>query len=433
MAGNLLAAAAVHVAPVAALPFVLLLAAIAILPLVAGHWWHRHPAATALGEHRNKALVALLLSLPTAFYLSLQPHGVGALLHELQDYVSFILMLTALYVIAGGLVIRGALSASPLVNSSILLTGAILANFIGTTGASMLLIRPMLRINARRRRRGHVPLFFIFIVSNAGGLLTPLGDPPLFLGFLGGVDFFWTLSLWPQWLMMNGILLLLFAIIDKRFARDERPESLRVKAPEKLRIEGWKLNGPLLVLVAIGVLGKKYTPFPVVECWLVVCILVSMRFTSKPLREANDFAWGPMAEVAVLFAGIFVTMTPALALLKQHGGSLGVTEPWQFFWVTGLLSSCLDNAPTYLTMATLAAPPEGFAALAAARPDLLAAVSCGAVFMGANSYIGNGPNFMVKAIAEGNAYRMPSLFGYVAWAAVILGPIYLVMTWVFFR
>ena len=428
--------APVRVHPASAVPFVLLLAAVAVLPMVAGHWWH---------ANRNKGIVAAALGLPVAGYLLAVPGGSHALLHEVWGYVSFIVLLTALYTISGGIVVRGDIRPTPLVNTGLLALGAVLANLIGTTGASMLLIRPILRINARRVNKLQVPIFFIFVVSNTGGLLTPLGDPPLFLGYLQGVPFAWTLRLWPQWLFVNGVLLAVFYAWSRRADRREPPAALieheagpepDLPAHAPVRVEGLLLNGPLLLGVVAAVLFGKALPFPVGELLMLGLTGLSLWKTPNPWREANGFSWGPMAEVAVLFAGIFVTMVPALALLQEHGGKAGVTEPWQYFWLTGVLSSLLDNAPTYLTMAHLAAAVGGLggvADLAAARPDLLAAVSCGAVFMGANSYIGNGPNFMVKAIAEEQGYAMPSFGGYMVYAAAVLLPVFAAVTAVFFR
>jgi Na+/H+ antiporter NhaD/arsenite permease-like protein len=430
------AEAPVRVHPASALPFVLLLAAIAVLPVVAGRWWH---------HNRNKGVVAAAVAGPVALYLFTVPGGPAALLHEVEGYVSFIVLLTALYAISGGVVLRGDLPPTPAVNAGLLGFGAVLANLIGTTGASMLLVRPVLRINARRRRKAHVPVFFIFLVSNTGGLLTPLGDPPLFLGFLQGVPFGWTLGLWPQWLLVNGLVLAIFLVWDRLADRGESPAALaeHEAGPEPdrpghapLRVEGLLLNGPLLAGVVGVVLSKKYLPFPAGELLMLGLTAVSSWKTPRPWREANGFSWGPMAEVAVLFAGIFVAMVPALALLGERGAGLGVTEPWRFFWLTGVLSSLLDNAPTYLTMAHLAAAAGGcrdIAELAACRPDLLAAVSCGAVFLGANSYIGNGPNFMVKAIAEEAGYPMPSFGRYMLTAALVLLPVFGLVTLVFFR
>ena len=410
-----------------AVPFVLLLGGIAVLPLAAPHWWELN---------RNKAAVAALLGLPVAGYLLW--HGGEArhaLAHELADYGSFLALLAALYVISGGIVLRGDLPARPATNAAFLAGGAVLANLIGTTGASMLLIRPLLHTNSERRHVAHVPIFFVFVVCNTGGLLTPLGDPPLFLGFLQGVDFLWTLRLWPQWLAVNGVLIAMFLVWDTLAYRRESPADIARDETqvEPLRLHGWKLNAPLLAGVVAAVVAQKYVPRPAGELAMVLLALLSVWKTPHSVRKLNRFAWGPIVEVAVLFAGIFVTMTPALALLKQHGGKFGVTEPWQFFWLTGLLSSVLDNAPTYLTMGTLAGQGNGFAWLSEQRPELLAAVSCGAVFMGANTYIGNGPNFMVKAIAEEGGYAMPSFGGYVLYALAVLLPVFAAMTAVFFR
>lgn len=422
--------------PLAAVPFGLLLAAVAVLPMAAGHWWH---------ANRNKGVVAAALGVPVAVYLLAVPGGAAALGHGAEEYVSFIALLTALYTISGGIVVRGDLRPTPGLNTALLGLGAVLANLIGTTGASMLLIRPVLRINAGRAQRLQVPIFFIFVVSNTGGLLTPLGDPPLFLGFVEGVPFGWTLRLWPQWLVVNGLVLAVFYVWQRRADRREAAAALAeheagpepdLPAHAPVHVEGLRLNGPLLLGVVGAVLAKPHLPFPVAELLLLGLTAASLRFTPNPWRQANGFTWGPMAEVAVLFAGIFVTMVPALALLQKHGAGLGVTEPWQYFWLTGVLSSLLDNAPTYLTVAHLAAVTAGagdLPGLAAARPDLLAAVSCGAVFMGANSYIGNGPNFMVKAIAEEQGYRMPSFVGYMAYSAAVLGPVFVAVTVLFFR
>jgi Na+/H+ antiporter NhaD/arsenite permease-like protein len=425
----IVAAADLNVPAAAAAPFALLLAAIAILPILAGHWWH---------ANRNKGIIAALIGGPVAIGLLFLDGGTAALLHGLEEYVSFIVLLGALYIIAGGIVLTGDLPAHPTTNVAFLALGAILANFIGTTGASMLLVRPLLRTNSERQRVRHVPIFFIFIVSNCGGLLTPLGDPPLFLGYLNGVDFFWTLSLWKPWIIVNGLLLLTFLIWDSVAYRRERLQAITRdnRQVEPLRIRGHRLNGALLIGVIATVLLRKQIPaFPWCDLMLALLAAISWIATPRGLRKNYRFAWAPIVEVAVLFVAIFITMVPALALLNRHGQSLGVTEPWQYFWITGLLSSMLDNAPTYVTLATLADTVGGCGGignLSTCRPDLLAAVSCGAVFLGAGSYIGNGPNFMVKAIAEESGYQMPSFFGYLLYAVMILGPIMAIMTALFF-
>jgi Na+/H+ antiporter NhaD/arsenite permease-like protein len=331
----------------------------------------------------------------------------------------------------------------------------VLANAIGTTGASVLLIRPLLRANAPRERKTHVVIFFIFVVSNCGGLLTPLGDPPLFLGFLKGVPFGWTFQLWREWLLVNGLLLVIFHVWDEIvFAREEaaRPGSQleEVMAHEPLRIDGKRnflfLGAGVATIVAAGNglgSGGAGWPFGVQEGLLLSIALIAYVATPQAYRAANSFAFGPIIEVAILFAGIFVTMAPALLLLNANADRFGLEYPWQFFWATGVLSSFLDNAPTYLTFAATACGLEGIPLegnylkeLLARGPEaekILAAISCGAVMMGANSYIGNGPNFMVKAIAEADGVKMPSFFGYMAFSSGVLLPIFAIVTLVFFR
>ncbi len=429
-----------------ALPFVLMLLGIALLPLVAGHWWH---------HNRNKLIVALVLGSPVVIYLLAIDGRTGGesthqLLHELAEYASFIILLTALYTIAGGILLIGDIQAKPRTNTLFLALGAVLANLIGTTGASVVLIRPVLRINLDRQHKSHLPIFFIFIVSNTGGLLTPLGDPPLFLGFLQGVDFFWTMRLWPEWLLVNALLLAVFWMWDAAAYRRETPQALQRDAADihPLRLHGLRVNGPLLLLLLFAVLlqsdtvgqalgkalgmGNLRLHRPWGEISMVGLTVLSLLLTPGSVRRGNHFAWGPMIEVAVLFLGIFVTMTPPLALLREHGSELNITKPWQFFWLTGSLSSFLDNAPTYLTFATLASGEHPLGWLSEHRPEILAAISCGAVFMGSMTYIGNGPNFMVKAIAEGHHFKMPSFFGYMAYSVGILGPVWVIVTVMFF-
>ncbi|MEX0703834.1 MAG: sodium:proton antiporter [Planctomycetales bacterium] len=436
--------------PVASiLPFALVLLAIAVMPLAAGHWWERN---------RHKALVMAALAVPVAAYLAVAwgAEGRHQLLEKVEEYVSFIALLGALFVISGGILIQGSFSGTPLVNTACLACGAVLANFIGTTGASMLLIRPLLRANAPRQRMTHVVVFFIFLVSNCGGLLTPLGDPPLFLGFLNGVPFEWTLRLWPQWLFVNGALLVLFHVWDQIVLdREEleRPESLlrKVMEHQPFRLVGARNIAALAGIVAViycagkglGTGGERW-PFGVQEGAMLGLALASYFGTPRSVHEGNRFGFGPIVEVAVLFAGIFVTMVPALLILNARGAELGLKSPLQFFWVTGGLSSFLDNAPTYLTFAATAAGSHGvpvqagylrtFLDLPAAfeSHELLAAISCGAVFMGANTYIGNGPNFMVKAIAESQNVRMPGFFGYMLYSAVVLLPLFVAAGLIFF-
>ena len=417
------------------LPFVLVLLAIAILPLVASHFWE---------SNLRKAIVVAILAGPLAVYLlALGEEGAHALLHSIEEYASFIILLAALYTVAGGIALRGDLRGTPWNNTAFLALGALLANVIGTTGASILLIRPLLRINKPRQRVAHIPVFFIFVVSNLGGLLTPLGDPPLFLGFLKGVDFFWTLRLWPQWLTANGILIGVFLIWDSLLhAREPEPDFPAKGQREPLRVLGL-INLVFLAGILVGVLaqspavaGAYALHKPWGEAIMVLMAVLSWFLTPRAAREANQFRWHAIIEVAVLFAGIFVAMVPALAILQLHGADLAerlnVTQPWQYFWLTGSLSSFLDNAPTYVTFATVAAQSDRFDQLSAEKPLILAAISAGAVFMGANTYIGNGPNFMVKAIAEESGYPMPSFFGYMLYSGVILLPIFVLLTFLFF-
>jgi len=417
-------------------PFVLLLLAIALLPLLTPHFWE---------SNLRRALVSALCSVPTILYLCSEGDaGLQTLVHALEEYAAFIALLGSLYVIAGGLLLADRFRPGPLTNLAFLSFGSILANVIGTTGASMVLIRPVLRINQHRPHRSHVPIFFLFSVSNMGGLLTPLGDPPLFLGFLRGVPFFWTLRLWKEWLIANGIVLGLFFVWDVwLFVRDKSPVSARNNANADLTSSPgtWlhgKVNVVLLLGVVICVLGQAWLMQQgLLPLWaalgMVLLAGASLWLTPRGVRAANGFTWHPIFEVAVLFAGIFVTMAPALEWLKVHGSEWDLHYPWQFFWLTGLFSSFLDNAPAYLTFATLAAAPNEIHLLVRQAPTLLEAISCGAVFMGANTYIGNGPNFMVKAIAEESHYPMPTFFGYILrYTLPILLPMYLLLTWLLF-
>ncbi len=441
---------------VSVIPFAGLLLAIALLPLFAGHFWE---------SNARKALVAAGFALPVALYLLVAHGGAGAhvLLEKGEEYAAFIVLLGSLYVITGGIHVGGSLSGTPLLNTALLALGAVLASIIGTTGASVLLIRPLLRANAPRERKVHLVVFFIFIVSNCGGLLTPLGDPPLFLGFLKGVPFAWTLTLWKEWLFVNGALLVLFHLWDERvFDREEadRPgsqlEEVQHHAP--LVITGrqnFLFLGGVVATIALAGVGfgndGKPWPFGVQEALMGLMTLGAWLTTRPGIRADNRFTFGPIVEVAVLFAGIFVTMAPALLILNAWGQGtrtiaghgFGLSEPWQFFWASGGLSSFLDNAPTYLTFAATASglhgvpldDPRHLGDLLAKGPTavaLLQAISCGAVFMGANSYIGNGPNFMVKAIAEEAGVKMPSFFGYMAYSTGVLVPLFVGVTFVFF-
>jgi len=408
------------------LPFGLLLVLIAALPLAAPRFWY---------PNRNKLLVSALVSLPVlAFLIGHHPADLG---QTLANYSSFIILLGALFVISGGLLVTGELRATPLANTFYLLFGAVLANFIGTTGASMVLIRPLLQTVRERKFTYHIPIFFIFIVSNIGGCLTPLGDPPLFLGYLKGVPFTWTLSLLPEWLFCLILLLGIFFAWDSVcFRRERREDILR----DRTEITPLGLAGKWNLLFLLGVVLAVFfqVPAPFREMAMLAMALLSLRFTPKGLRARNKFTFYPIAEVAILFAGIFITMEPVLRLLSLRGSELGLTRPYQFFWATGLLSSFLDNAPTYLTSFSLAesvtrnAVASSLPAIAGVRVDLLRAISCGAVFMGAMTYIGNAPNFMVKSLAEEQGVRVPHFLGYMAYSALVLLPLFALLTWVFF-
>jgi Na+/H+ antiporter NhaD/arsenite permease-like protein len=417
-------------------PFALMLLGIAALPLLAPRLWERHAF---------KAALSAVLGVPVAIWMAtFQP---WAVVHAAREYLAFIILLGALFVIAGGIVLRGTLAGTPGLNAGLLAIGAVLASFVGTTGASVLLVRPLLRANSVRRRTTHVVVFFIFVVSNAGGLLTPLGDPPLFLGFLRGVPFWWTLRLLPQWLFVNGVLLLVFYVVDSTIFRGEdlaTPgdlDKVAVAHEVPLSVAG-KRNALFLAGVAAVLLASGWLRLPawVQGLGMLAMAALSLATTPRGLRRENGFSWGPIVEVAVLFAGIFATMIPALEVLNARGAGLGLSEPWQFFWASGLLSSFLDNAPTYLTFATAASGLLGLDATNLAQllahprgPALLAAVSLGSVLMGANTYVGNGPNFMVKAIAEANGVRMPGFLGYMAYSAVTLVPIFVAVTLLFMR
>jgi Na+/H+ antiporter NhaD/arsenite permease-like protein len=401
------------------LPFLAMLLAIALFPLWLPHWWE---------SNRSKLAVAAVLGAPVlVLYLARQP---GALVHMAADYASFIILLAGLYVIAGGVLLTGDLEATPLVNTAFLATGSLLASLVGTTGASMLLIRPLLQTNRERARVTHTVVFFIFLVSNIGGMLTPLGDPPLFLGYLQGVPFSWTLRLWGPWLTMTTALLVLYYAWDCRQHARETKAALGRDHTQitPLRIRG-ALNGLWLVGVVAAVASLRA---PVREVAILALAGISLWRTPKTIRRANEFTSAPMVEVAVLFLGIFLTMIPALELLHVRGGELGVREPWQFFWATGALSSFLDNAPTYLIFLALAQSLGLPAEVVGVPHVILAAISVGAVGMGANTYIGNAPNFMVKAIAEAAGVRMPSFFGYMAYSGAVLLPLFAIVTLLFF-
>ena len=434
------------------LPFAGLLLCIALLPLLTPVFWH---------HHFGKVAAAWSLAFLLPFALLFGPSAAGLTLAHaaIAEYIPFIVLLTALFTVAGGIFIKGNLHGSPGLNTALLAIGAVLASFMGTTGASMLMIRPLIRANDNRVHKAHLVVFFIFIVSNAGGSLTPLGDPPLFLGFLKGVDFFWTVKhLFPETLFLIGSLLLLFFAMDWCYYH-HREEILAVDPTPDTKRLGF--NGTvnfLLLAVIIGLVlmsgfWKSSMSFSVFgndvglpgllrDIGLVIVTLLSLMLTPTQVHDDNQFSWGPMQEVAKLFAGIFLTIVPVIAMLKagMDGPFAAVVaavtkpdgspDPAMYFWATGLLSSFLDNAPTYLVFFnTAGGDPQ---ALMTSYAPTLAAISAGAVFMGANSYIGNAPNLMVKAIAEDRGVKMPSFFGYMVWSVCILIPLFVVITLVWF-
>ncbi|WP_460448265.1 sodium:proton antiporter [Alsobacter sp. SYSU BS001988] len=434
-----------------AAPFAGILLSIALGPLLFPHVWHRHYGKIAAGW-------AILAAVPLALTQGVDATG-AALTHTLlTEYLPFILMLFALFTAAGGIVIAGNIHGSPGMNTAILAIGALAASVIGTTGASMILIRPLLRANDDRVHNVHVFVFFIMLVSNIGGSLTPLGDPPLFLGFLRGVDFFWTgKTLWPETLFTCVILLGLFYAMDAWFyRRDEAFRAKRDPTPDKpIRVRG--LVNFALIGIAIGAILVSGVWEPGVEInalglhvplqnitrdlVMIAVALTSIALTRKEHRKANDFSWEPILEVAKLFAGIFTCIIPVIAMLQAGREGVfaplvglvtrpdGSPSPAAYFWLTGLLSSFLDNAPTYLVFFELAGGDP--VRLMGPFASTLAAISLGAVFMGANTYIGNAPNFMVYAIARQGGVKMPSFFGYMLWTGLILTPLFGLITWLF--
>jgi Na+/H+ antiporter NhaD/arsenite permease-like protein len=432
-----------------------LLLSIALGPLLAPAFWHHHYGKIAVAW-------SLAFLIPCALAFGVPTAAAGVVHAFLAEYFPFIILLTALFVVAGGICLRGNLHGTPALNTGLLAIGTVLASLMGTTGASMLLIRPLIRANDNRKHVVHIVVFFIFLVANAGGALTPLGDPPLFLGFLKGVDFSWTVkNIFGETMFMWGSLLVIFYLLDRFYFHKREEEFAPSLDPTpddaRLRFEG-KFNFVLLALVVLLVLmsgfwkpGVSYDIYGTTvelqnllrDGLLVAVVLASLWLTPKVAREGNDFTWGPILEVAKLFAGIFVTIAPVIAMLRagEQGafglvvsavtGADGQPNNVMYFWATGILSSFLDNAPTYLVFFNTASGDAG--ELMTRLAATLAAISCGAVFMGANSYIGNAPNLMVKAIAEERGIRMPSFFGYMGWACVVLLPLFVIMTFIFFR
>ena len=435
--------------PLWAVPFAGILLSIAVVPLIAPHAWHAHFG-------KISAAWALVFLIPFALGFGTQAAFATFVHAMLEEYVPFIILLTALFTVAGGICLHGDLHGSPRLNTGLLALGTVLASIMGTTGAAMLLIRPLLRANEHCRHVVHRVVFFIFLVANAGGSLSPLGDPPLFLGFLNGVSFFWTtVHLAAPTLFICVVLLALFYVLDRYyFAKEEAVHRSEVKTP--LRVEG-KINFVLLAAVVALVLmsglwkpGIEFDVFGthvglqnvVRDALLVVVTLLSLILTPKSARAGNAFNWAPIEEVAKLFAAIFITIAPVIMILRAgaDGAFAGIVHmvtdssgkpiDIAYFWATGLLSSFLDNAPTYLVFFNLAGGDAP--TLMTTGASTLAAISAGAVFMGANSYIGNAPNFMVKAIAESRGIVMPGFFAYVGWSTVILLPLFLLTGWLFF-
>ena len=427
------------------IPFGLMLLTIAIVPLIAEHWWE---------SNVHKLLVALVLGIPTAICLM-----TGGMLHELEhqlfgDYIPFIILLLALYVITGGIHLAGDIQAKPWVNTIFLGLGWLLASLMGTTGAAMLLIRPLLTTNQQREHKVHTVLFFIALCANCGGLLTPLGDPPLFMLFLRGAEFGWFISLLPQWAFVGVVLLLAYFALDTYYYKKEHWTALSadVREHRPLSLQG-KTNLIYLLGVILAVAFVHAGTIPEMaeegaslwlkylrEIILLLLIAMSLFTTKRNVRyDLNKYSWGPIIEVAVLFLGIFITMTPALAYLNANAASLGLSQTWQFYYATGALSSFLDNTPTAVAFHSIASglTPDQMAAfgtsVVAGVPELLLQAIClGAVLFGAMTYIGNGPNFMVKAIAEESGVKMPSFFGYMfKFSLIVLLPVYILVQLIF--
>ncbi len=434
------------------IPFACMLLSIALFPLVAPEFWHHHFGKVS-------AFWAALMAVP--FMFAYRGTAVYEIIHIiLADYVPFIILLWSLYTVSGGILLRGSLRGTPVVNVIMLIIGTVLASWMGTTGAAMLMIRPFLRANSYRKNRTFMVVFFIFLIANVGGSLTPLGDPPLFLGFLHGVSFFWTFKILPHMLLVSGLLLLVYFLLDSYHYRKEN-----ITAPDDGVKEPLRLDGTYNFIFLAGIVGSvllsgivdwghinTFGVHRAVQDWvrdglLILMGILSMVFTPITLREDNEFTWFPIIEVAYLFIGIFITMIPCLLILKAGPeGQLAflinaVKRPYHYFWVTGALSSFLDNAPTYLTFfntalgSFFANVPEAQAVplLMMEKTLYLEAISAGAVFFGAVSYIGNAPNFMVRSIAEEAGTPMPSFFGYILkYSLVYLIPCFIIVTLVFY-
>jgi len=434
-----------------ALPFIGLLLSIAVGPLVAPKLWHAHYGKIAfMWSALTIAPLAAVHGVPTAF---------AALVHAvLGEYLSFIVLLIALYVVAGGILVTGSLRGTPFVNAAILAFGTAIASVVGTTGAAMILIRPLLRANSARLHNVHVVVFFIFLVANIGGALSPLGDPPLFVGFLRGVDFFWTTThLWKETAVAAALVLAIFVVVDIWLYRQDRRVAVVGETPpnEPIRVRGL-VNLPLIGLIIGAILlsafwkpGISFDIYGTVlelqdivrNIALAGIAIASVALTPEEHRERNGFTWEPILEVAKLFAGIFICIIPVLAMLQAGRagpfawllalmtGEAGESRNLAYFWLTGILSAFLDNAPTYLVFFELAGGDAG--RLMGELAPTLMAISMGAVYMGALTYIGNAPNFMIFAIATERGVRMPSFFGYMIWSGAVLLPVFAVLTYIF--
>lgn len=438
------------------IPFAGLLLCIAILPLIKPVWWE---------EHQPLAVVfwSLLFIVPFAVVFGAGEAAETVLECIVNDYLTFIVLLFGLFCVSGNITMEGDLAGSPRVNVGLLLIGTLLSSWIGTTGASMLMVRPVIKMNSWRKRKCHIMIFFIFLISNIGGCLTPIGDPPLLMGFMRGVPFFWSLHLIGLMLFNVAVLLFVFYWIDRRAYRKDIAVGMKpdiTKPGTQVKIKGLHNLVFLIMIVAAVILSGVLPglamfqdgagnvlglhiyenvvlsiPSLIEIAIILAAAFLSFRTTNSEIRRQNHFTWGAIKEVAVLFIGIFITMQPALMILKAKGGELGITQPFEMFWSTGMLSSFLDNTPTYLVFLTTAGAlgaPNGMATTLGIVPaEMLIAISAGAVFMGANTYIGNAPNFMVKSIADENGIRMPSFFGYLLWSLSILIPVFILDTLVF--
>jgi len=418
------------------LPFVLMLGSIAVFPLVNEHFWEKN---------KNKLIIAIILSIPIIVYLLANDLG-GSLWETMVfDYVPFIILLGSLFTITGGIYLTGDIEAKPSVNLLFLAIGAVLASFMGTTGAAMLLIRPVIQTNKERKYKVHTILFFIGIIANCGGLLTPLGDPPLFMMYLRNAPFTWFFSLTFEWFVTNGLLLLLYYLVDSYFHKKEPPSAI---IRDETQIRPLKLQGKLNfiwlagVVLAVAFINPQYMSFMheneyykfLREAVIALMAYCSILFTPRLTRESNNFTWEPIKEVAYLFLGIFITMVPCLLYLEVNAKHLGVSSPQQFYYYTGLLSSFLDNTPTAVTFHSLALGlGETTGAMVAGIPEeLLRAICIGAVFFGSMTYIGNGPNFMVKAVAEENNIKMPHFFSYMyKFSLIVMLPVFIIVQLLF--